>query len=180
LIDQFLRDRTNHRTDDYGGPIENRARFLIEVTQAVIDAVGADRVGVRFSPGGAFNDMGDSNSLETFSYAMAQMDRAAALYVHIREADKTDLRHGGEAVSTAALRKLFHGRLIINSGYTQDRAAAAVESGLADAIAFGTLFLANPDLPARFQKGSALNEPDQRTFYGGGAAGYTDYPTLRT
>lgn len=180
LIDQFLRDRTNHRTDAYGGSLENRARFLLEVTRSVIDAIGADRVGVRLSPGGTFNDMGDSNSLATFSYAMTQLDRLGVVYVHLRECTAQDLRHGGEAVPTAALRALYHGKLMVNAEYTLERADAGIDSGLADLVAFGVPYIANPDLVYRFQNGLPLNKADQRTFYGGGAKGYTDYPVVAT
>jgi N-ethylmaleimide reductase len=176
LIDQFLRDGTNQRTDDYGGSIENRLRFLLEVTQAAIDVWGADRVGVRLSPGGAFNDMKDSDSTKTFSAAVSALDALEIAYVHFKESTQDDVRHGGEILPCGLFRPLFQGALIANGDYSRDRADALIAAGEADLIAFGKAFLANPDLPRRLQLGLELNTPDTATFYGGTEKGYTDYP----
>lgn len=175
LIDQFLRDGSNHRTDRYGGSIENRARFLLEVTDAVVSVWGANRVGVRLSPVGSFNDMSDSNPQQTFEYATGKLSRLGLAYLHIVELDADNAKPPFDFVS---LRKVFKGTYIANAGYTKERASAALKRGDADLVAFGALFLANPDLPQRFAQDAPLNKPDQATFYGGGAKGYTDYPFL--
>ncbi len=180
LIDQFLRDGSNNRTDGYGGSVENRARFLIEVAEAVIDVWGEDRVGVRLAPGGAFNDMSDSDSSETFSYAVSALDDLAIAYLHVKETTQDDIRHGSVVVPTALLRERFQGALMVNGGYTRERADQMIENGGADLVAFGVPFLANPDLPQRLAQGAPLNPPDPTTFYGGGEKGYTDYPVLAT
>lgn len=176
LLDQFLRDGTNHRTDEYGGSIENRARLLLEVTEAVTGVWGTNRVGVRLSPSGTFNDMHDSNPLATFSYVTEALNRFGLAYLHIIEVNEADLRHGGTEVPTRPLRDRFTGTLMVNGGYNRDRANAVLTQGEADLVSFGTLFLANPDLPQRFAKNGPLNPPDPATFYGGGEKGYTDYP----
>jgi len=178
LIDQFLRDGSNQRADTYGGSIENRTRFLLEVTQAAIDVWGADRVGVRLSPGGAFNDMKDSDSEKTFSYAVTALDALEIAYVHFKESTHDDERHGGKLIPSSIFRPLFQGALIVNGGYNRERAEAVIREGTADMVAFGSSFLANPDLPKRLQGGLELNEADPKTFYGGGEKGYTDYPTV--
>ncbi|HEY9612346.1 MAG TPA: alkene reductase [Allocoleopsis sp.] len=176
LLDQFLRDGTNHRTDEYGGSIENRARLLLEVTEAVAGVWGAQRVGVRLSPSGTFNDMHDSNPLATFRYAAEALNRFGLAYLHIVEVNEADLRHGGTEVPTQPLRDRFTRTLMVNGGYNSDRANAVLGKGEADLVSFGTLFLANPDLPKRFALNAPLNPPDPATFYGGGEKGYTDYP----
>jgi N-ethylmaleimide reductase len=177
LIDQFLRDGTNHRTDSYGGPIENRARFLVEVTTAVANVWGADRVGMRLSPLGAFNTMSDSNPMATFGYAAAALDRFGLAYLHAAmlpgALDATSPDHA----MVRLLREKFHGPLILNGGYGRDTGNAALAAGLADLISFGVPFLANPDLPERFAENAPLNNPKPDTFYMGGASGYIDYPT---
>lgn len=178
LPDQFLRDGVNHRTDPYGGPIENRARFHLEATQALIDVWGPERVGVRISPGGTYNDMRDSNPRGTFGYLAARLAELKIGYLHVVEATPGDLRHGGENVPVSFFRPLFPGNLIVNSGYTLERAQAVLAAGEADAVAFGVLFLANPDLPERLRRGAPLNVPDPETFYTGDERGYTDYPAL--
>lgn len=170
LIDQFLRDGSNRRTDQYGGTLENRSRFLLEVTEAVAGAIGADRVGVRFSPTSGFNDMRDSSPQSTFEYAAAQLARFGLAYLHAVDS--------GEPFDYAALRKAFGGRFIINGGYTKQRANQVLAENQADLVSFGSLFLANPDLPARFARNAPLNEPDRSTFYGGSEKGYIDYPAL--
>jgi N-ethylmaleimide reductase len=178
LPDQFLRDGTNRRTDAYGGSIENRARFLLEIVRGLLDVWGPERVGVRLSPSGTFNDMGDSSPLETFAHAIRELDRLGIVYLHLVEGGEADARHGGDVVPTALLRPLFHRTLIVNGDYDRARGEAAVRDGAADLVSFGRLFLANPDLPRRLREGAPLNAPDPRTFYGGDARGYTDYPSL--
>ena len=178
LLDQFLRDGTNHRTDEYGGSVANRARFTLEVTQAVARVWGSDRVGIRFSPGGVFNDMRDSDPLATFSYVLRELNPFRLAYAHLIATTEDDLRHGAALAPLAALRHEFHGPLIANGGYTRDTATRALADGTADAVAFGRLFLANPDLPERFRSNAPLNTPDESTFHGGAEKGYTDYPAL--
>lgn len=177
LIDQFLRDGTNQRTDEYGGSIENRIRFLLEVTKAVVSVWGADRVGVRLSPGGSFNDMRDSTPEKTFGAAIEALDALEILYVHLREGAEDEERHGGKKIPASTFRSLFQGALIVNDGYNRQRADAAIANG-ADMVAFGAPFIANPDLPKRLQLGAEISAPDNATIYGGGAKGYTDYPAL--
>lgn len=178
LLDQFLRDGTNVRTDKYGGSIENRTRLLLEVTEAITSVWDADRVGVRFSPSGTFNDMRDSNPLETFGYATEALNQFNLAYLHIYEATEADIRHGGVIVPTDYLRDRFKGTLIVNGGYTREKGDTVLANKAADLVAFGTLFISNPDLPKRLAANAPLNPPDQTTFYGGGEKGYTDYPFL--
>ncbi len=178
LIDQFLRDGTNQRTDKYGGSIENRARLLVEVTEAVTSVWDANRVGVRFSPSGTFNDMHDSHPLETFGYAAQALNKFGLAYLHIFEAIEADIRHGATVVPTSYLKERFQGTLIVNGGYDKNRGDAVLSTGAADLVAFGTLYIANPDLPERFALNAPLNQPDPTTFYGGGEKGYTDYPAI--
>ena len=170
LVDQFLRDGSNHRTDAYGGPVENRARFLLEVTEAVTQVWGADRVGVRLSPTGAFNSMSDSDPEKTFGYAARELDRFGLAYLHVVEPV-------GTTSVAPLLHAAFRGPFILNGGYDRETGNAALARGEADLISFGSLYLANPDLPERFAEGAALNPPDRATFYGGDHRGYTDYPT---
>ncbi|MUG98862.1 alkene reductase [Scytonema sp. UIC 10036] len=178
LLDQFLRDGTNQRTDRYGGSVENRARLLNEVTEAVISVWGSKRVGVRLSPSGTFNDMRDSNPLETFGYAAQALNKFDLAYLHIFEAIESDIRHGAVVVPTSHIRERFHGTLMVNGAYTLEKAKTVVEKGEAELVSFGTLFISNPDLPKRFAINAPLNEADPTTFYTGGAKGYIDYPTL--
>jgi N-ethylmaleimide reductase len=178
LIDQFLRDGTNHRTDRYGSSLENRARFLLEITQAVIGVWGAKKVGVRLSPSGTFNDMSDSDPLLTFGYVAEALNQFDLAYLHIYEATEADIRHGGTVVPTSHLRERYQGTLMVNGGYTLEKANSVLAAKQADLVSFGRLFIANPDLPKRFLYNAPLNEPDESTFYGGTARGYTDYPTL--
>jgi N-ethylmaleimide reductase len=182
LLDQFLRDGTNLRTDAYGGPIENRARFLLEVTEATAAAIGGDRVGVRLSPRGPFNDMRDSNPLATFTYAAEALNPFGLAYLHIVEPksgqDAENPNNGllpGPRV-TPALRERFKGPLILNGGYTRDLAEETIAQRDGDLISFGTPFISNPDLVERFAAGAPLAPPRRPTFYAGGAEGYTDYP----
>jgi N-ethylmaleimide reductase len=178
LLDQFLRDGTNRRTDDYGGPARNRARLTLEVAEAVTKVWGADRVGIRFSPGGNFNDMRDSDPLATFSHVLRELNRFQLAYAHLITSTEEDLRHGAVPVPLLALRQAFHGPLIVANGFTRATATQALAEDVADAVAFGRLFLANPDLPQRFRLTAPLNTPDESTFYGGAEKGYTDYPPL--
>lgn len=178
LPDQFLQDGTNKRTDDYGGPIENRARFLLEVTQAAIDAFGADRVGLRLSPSGTYGSMSDSNPQATFGYVVRQLDALGIAYLHIVEPriKGTELIEDAEPVAAVHLRPLFRGTLIAAGGFDRESAEAILKAGHADAVAFGRAFIANPDLPERLRRNLPLNPYDRETFYGGDARGYTDYP----
>lgn len=178
LIDQFLRDGSNQRDDAYGGPVENRARFLLEVVEAVSEVWGAERVGVRLSPLNPFNDMRDSDPEATFTYAVQALNRFGLGYLHITEMGKETPGAAGPGFDLGILRETWQSVYITNGGYDKARANAAIASGAADAIAFGTLFLANPDLVTRFRLDAPLNEADPATFYGGDARGYTDYPLL--
>jgi N-ethylmaleimide reductase len=179
LIDQFLRDGTNRRTDRYGGSALNRARFLIETVEALIGEWGAERVGVRLSPTNPYNDIADSHPAATFAAAVGELNRFGLAYLHIVEPGADDPVAAGERPDIGFFRKLWRGPLIANKGYDLARANAALRAGVADLVAFATLFLANPDLPERFRRGAPLNPPDRKTFYGGGAAGYTDYPAIQ-
>ena len=178
LLDQFLRDGTNKRTDSYGGSLENRARFLLEVTEAVTAVCGAERVGIRLSPSGTFNDMTDSDPKTMFVYLLEQLNRFGLAYLHIIDALESDIRHGAHVIDLAVLRKAYSGILIVCGGYDQARAEQVLADGLADAVAFGQLYIANPDLVERFKLNAPLNTPDPASFYGGSEKGYTDYPVL--
>ena len=178
LLDEFLRDGTNKRTDSYGGSVENRARFLLEVTEALISVCGANRVGIRLSPSGTFNDMSDSNPEAIFVYLLKQLNPLGLAYVHIVDALEGDIRHGANVIKLETLRAAYKGTLIVCGGYDQARAEETLAKGLADAIAFGQLYIANPDLAERFKLNAPLNTPDTSSFYGGTEKGYTDYPSL--
>jgi N-ethylmaleimide reductase len=181
LLDQFLRDGTNQRTDHYGGAVENRARFGLDVARAVIDVWGPGRVGYRVSPSSTFNDMRDSNPRYTFGYIATELSKLGIAYLHTIEPTESDARHGlaaEHAVPASYLRKLFNGALITNGGFTAERAQEYLSAGHADAVAFGVPFLANPDLPERLRRAAPLNAPDPSSFYGGTEKGYTDYPAL--
>ncbi|PZV09145.1 MAG: alkene reductase [Leptolyngbya sp.] len=178
LLDQFLRDGTNHRTDAYGGAVENRARLLLEVTGAAVEVWGRDRVGVRLSPSATFNDMTDSDPRATFGHAIQALNQFNLAYLHLLEPSEADLRYGGTPIPTKEFRPLYDGLLMVNWDYDQAEGNQAIASGDADLVSYGKLFIANPDLPERFSKNAPLNEPNPDTFYGGGAEGYTDYPTL--
>lgn len=176
LLDQFLRDGSNRRTDAYGGSPENRCRLLLEVAAAVTGVWGANRVGVRVSPINSYNDMHDSDPQQTFNHVAMSLSPLGLAYLHGMEAS-----FGAEArpaFDFAEMRRCFKGAYIANAGYDKARAEAALASGYADLVAFGTLFIANPDLPERFAKNAPLNAPDPSTFYGGNEKGYTDYPFL--
>ena len=178
LIDQFLRDGSNRRTDQYGGSAVNRTRFLLEVTEAVAGAWSADRVGVRFSPTNPYNDMKESDPVATFGYAAGQLDQFGLAYLHVMEPLPGHFFAGpGERVSPT-LRRVFKGPIIANGGYDAEKGGNAIRAGEADLVAFGVPFLANPDLVERYRDGSPLNPPDMATFYTHEAKGYTDYPAL--
>ncbi|QDU28543.1 N-ethylmaleimide reductase [Anatilimnocola aggregata] len=171
LLDQFLQDGSNHRTDDYGGSIENRARLLLEVTDAVTSVWSAKRVGLHLAPRGDMYSMGDSNAAVTFGYVAEQVGKRGIAFIAARESVGAG-RLGPE------LKRKFGGVYIANEGFTFETGNQVLAAGDADAVAFGALFIANPDLPRRFALGASLNTPDPRTFYGSGPQGYTDYPAL--
>ncbi len=175
LIDQFLRDGSNKRTDNYGGSFENRARFLMEVTKAVVDVAGADKVGIRISPVNPFNDMHDSNPQALFNYVTSALNQFNLAYLHTIEGDMSGQDNSFDFV---AMRQLFKGSYMANLGYDKARGNAAIASGHADVIAYGVPFIANPDLVERYRTNAPLNEADSSTFYGGTEKGYTDYPFL--
>ena len=179
LLDQFLRDGTNHRTDSYGGSVANRARLTLEVTEAVTGVWGAERVGIRLSPGGVFNDMNDSNPLETFGHVLRELSQFGLAYAHVTQVTAQDIAHGAkEGVGPKELRPFWKGNIVSAGGFTKETGNRALTEGWADAIAFGVPFLANPDLPERLRKDAPLNQPDEASFYGGAEKGYTDYPFL--
>ncbi|MFT4152137.1 MAG: alkene reductase [Paracoccaceae bacterium] len=178
LIDQFLRDTTNRRTDAYGGSIENRTRFLREVVAAVAGEIGAARTGIRLSPWSNANDVGiDSDTLALFSAVVDFLNTQNLAFLHVIEG-QTGGPRDFPAEGMAALRKRFKGVWIGNNGYTRQTAIAAVDSGAVDAVAFGRLYISNPDLAERLATDAALNPLPTENVYGGGAAGYTDYPEL--
>ena len=175
LIDQFLRDGANQRTDNYGGVVQNRARFLFEVLTAVTAAIGADRVGLRLSPLNSFNSMKDSDPIGLITFLATELNAYKLAYLHLMRADFFGVQKA-DVVTVA--REKYNGVLIGNMGYNAEEAEQAITAGQLDAIAFGTSFLANPDLPERIKAKAALNIPDSSTFYTPGAKGYTDSPEL--
>jgi N-ethylmaleimide reductase len=176
LIDQFLRDGTNHRTDQYGGSIANRCRLLAEVVATVSKVWGADRVGVRISPINQFNDIRDSNPQALFNHVAEMLNLFKLAYLHVVEVGMTG--DAPQVFDFAELRRAFQGNYMANGGYDKARGNAAIASGHADCVAYGMPFIANPDLVERFAKEAPLNVADQNTFYGGSEQGYTDYPAL--
>jgi N-ethylmaleimide reductase len=178
LIDEFLRDSSNIREDAYGGNIENRSRFLFEVIEAVSAEIGTDKTGLRLSPSGTFNDMTDSDPLTHFTYVCEKLNDYGLAYLHIVDALEGDIRHGANVVELSAIRDAYNGVLITCGGYDKERGNKVIEDHQADAVAYGTLFISNPDLPERFKINAELNEPDTNTFYTQDEKGYTDYPTL--
>jgi N-ethylmaleimide reductase len=178
LIDQFLRDGTNRRTDAYGGSVQNRARLLLEVTAAVVAIWGADRVGIRLSPISPANDMKDSDPAKIFTYAVEQLNRFGLLYLHLVEGATGGPRQVENGFDLQILRRLFKGIYIANNGYDRELAVKARQEGTADLVAFGRPFISNPDLVDRLSIAAPLNSLDANTLYGGGAKGYTDYPFL--
>ncbi|WP_060178665.1 alkene reductase [Streptomyces sp. IMTB 1903] len=175
LIHQFLAPGSNLRTDEWGGPVENRIRFAVEVVEAVAAAIGAERTALRVSPGNPYNDIAEPDPRPVYEALVKEIDGLGLAYLHVME-------HGPEVrETTLALRKQFSGLLVLNpatEGPTDHRALALIEDGTADLVAFGALFLANPDLPARLRTEGPYNTPDVSTFFGGDARGYTDYPAL--
>jgi N-ethylmaleimide reductase len=178
LIDQFLRDGTNRRTDRYGGRPENRARFLLEVTEAVAEVWGPERVGVRLSPLGTFNGMSDSDPAATFGHAVSALDRLGLAYLHMVEPFGPEPLSAEQKAILRSIRERWHGAYIANGAYDASRGAEALRSGWATAVSYGVPFIGNPDLPLRFLTGAALAEADRSTFYGGDARGYVDYPPI--
>lgn len=183
LIDQFLQDGANQRRDEYGQTIENRARFLMEVLDAVSQVWSLDRIGVRLSPYGTFNDMKDSNPQELFSYVLQKLSERKIAFIDLIQPRSTEAGGADSNISNAPntaqiFRKNFDGILIAAGGYDAKNAAEAVENKEADAVAFGRFFISNPDLPKRIELDAEFNKYDRATFYGGAEKGYTDYPTL--
>ena len=175
LLDGFLRDGANQRSGAYGGPVENRARLLLEVLEAVVGVCGSERVGVRISPLNSFNSMIDSDPIGLSTWLATRLNDFDLAYLHVMRSDFFQQQSGD--VMTP-IRAAYKGVLIGNMGYSAAEAEQAIADGKLDAVAFGTSFLANPDLPARFKAGAELNQPNQATFYSPGPAGYNDYPTL--
>ncbi|WP_369958806.1 alkene reductase [Pseudomonas benzenivorans] len=171
LLDQFLQNSTNKRSDRYGGSIENRARLLLEVTDAAIDVWGAGRVGVHLSPRADAHDMGDSNRAETFGYVARELGKRGIAFIFAREQEADDSL-------APSLKEAFGGVFIANERFTKEQANAWLAAGKADAVGFGIPFIANPDLPARLEQDAPLNEAQPQTFYGAGPVGYIDYPRL--
>jgi N-ethylmaleimide reductase len=181
LIEQFLQSHTNLRSDQYGGSIENRTRFLMEVTQAVIEVWGADKVGVRLSPYGVANGSGEPDPMPLYTHVIKSLDRLGLAYLHFVEprssgAGRAEVNHQNVPAAMVLFRPMWSGKLITAGGFTGETADAAIAAGHADAIAFGRIFISNPDLPRRLQRGFPLTPYNRATFYGGEAAGYTDYP----
>ncbi len=177
LLDQFAKDGANKRTDAYGGGIENRARLMLEVAKAVSSEVGAERTGIRISPVTPSNDISDSNPQPLFDHITERLSALRLIYLHVVEGATGGPRDIAP-FDYRSLRNRFKGAYIANNGYDFNLANKVLSANEADLIAFGKLFIANPDLVERFKRGAALNDPDKATFYGGGAKGYTDYPTL--
>ncbi len=181
LLEQFLQSHTNLRTDRYGGSIENRARLLMEITQAAIEVWGADRVGVRLSPYGVANDSGEADPMPLYSHVVKSLNPMGLAYLHFIEprssgAGRAEVNHQNVPSAMAVFRPIWRGILISAGGFTGESAEAAIAADHADAIAFGRIFISNPDLPRRLQRGFPLTPYDRKTFYGGDVAGYTDYP----
>ncbi|XXV15049.1 alkene reductase [Sorangium sp. So ce1182] len=177
IIDQFLRDGVNKRTDRYGGSVENRARLLLEIVDAVTGVFDADRVGVRVSPLGGYNDMSDSDPKAIFGHVAAELSARKLVYLHVVEPLEGQAFDAPERV-TPLLRERFRGALVANGAYTLETAEQALRTGAADLVSFGAPFLANPDLPERLSRRAPLNPPDVSTFYSEGPRGYIDYPRL--
>ncbi|MFK3692819.1 alkene reductase [Agrobacterium tumefaciens] len=186
LIEQFLKSSTNERTDEYGGSIENRARFLLEVVDAVAGEIGAGRTGIRLSPVTPANDIFEADPQPLYNYVVEQLGKRNLAFIHVVEGatgGPRDFKQGDKPFDYAAFKAAYRnaggkGLWIANNGYDRESAIKAVESGKVDAVAFGKAFIANPDLVRRLKDNAPLNEPNQPTFYGGGAEGYTDYPAL--
>ena len=183
LLDQFLQDGSNHRSDAYGGTIGNRARLLCEVVDGVIGDIGGDRVAVRLSPHGNLGGLSDSDTVPHFSHVIGELGKRGLAYLHLIEPRASSIGFADDASVDSAdnaslFRRLFDGPMITAGGYSIAMGVEAVKAGRADAVAFGRMFIANPDLPERIRSSAALNAFDRSTSYGGGARGYTDYPLL--
>ena len=179
LVDQFLQDGSNRRTDSYGGPIENRSRFLLEVVEAMTSVWGGGRVAVRIAPAGTWNHMRDSNPTALFTYVARQLNRFGLAYLHIiepRVKGNVTINEGQGPIAAEQLRKVFMGKIVAAGGFQPDTAETAVATGVADAVAFGRHFVANPDLPLRIREGIALTSYQRDTFYTFDSVGYNDYP----
>jgi N-ethylmaleimide reductase len=181
LLEQFLQSRSNRRTDQYGGSIENRARLLLEVTQAVVEVWGANRVGVRLSPYGIANDSGEPDPMPLYTHVVEKFNPLGLAYLHFIEprssgAGRAEVNWQNVPSAMVLFRPIWKGKLIAAGGFTGETAEAAIAQGHADAVAFGRIFISNPDLPRRLQRGYPLTPYDRKTFYGGEEAGYTDYP----
>ncbi|MGH8293826.1 MAG: alkene reductase [Gammaproteobacteria bacterium] len=180
LVEQFLRDSSNHRHDEYGGSIPNRARFLFEIVDGIVDAIGADRLGVRLSPANTFDVPADSDTRALYDFVIGALSSYKLAYLHLREA-QGDLSAIPNMVQdvTAHYRTVYRGTLITNTGYNRERGNAVIARGEADLVAYGLPFISNPDLVERFRTHAPLAQADKNAFYQGGARGYTDYPPLR-
>jgi N-ethylmaleimide reductase len=179
LLDQFLQDGSNRRPDTYGGSIENRSRFLLEVVEAVTSVWGGDHVAVRIAPAGTWNHMRDSNPAALFTYVAAQLNRFGLAYLHViepRVKGNVTIDKGQGPIAAEQLRKVFQGKIIAAGGFEPDTAETTIETGVADAVAFGRHFVANPDLPLRIRESFALTPYDRNTFYTFDSVGYNDYP----
>jgi N-ethylmaleimide reductase len=179
LLDQFLQDGSNKRTDSYGGSIENRSRFLLEVVEAITSVWGGGRVAVRIAPAGTWNHMRDSNPTALFTYVAQQLNRFGLAYLHIiepRVKGNVTINEGQGPIAAGQLRRVFEGKIVAAGGFEPDTAEAAIANGVADAVAFGRHFVANPDLPLRIEEGVALTRYDRNTFYTFDSVGYNDYP----
>ncbi len=181
LIEQFLRDGSNRRTDQYGGSIANRARFLFEVTGGISGEIGADRVGVRLSPANAWNVPADSDTRALYDTVIGELSGYRLAYLHLRES-QGDLSAIANMVTnvTEHYRGVYKGTIITNTGFDRERGNEVIRKGNADLVAYGALFISNPDLPERFRSGAPLSQPDQGTFYQGGSNGYIDYPSMQS
>ena len=178
LLDQFLRTRSNRRTDEYGGSVENRLRFPMMVVEAVVDVWGGERTGIRVSPTGSFNDMADEDPVSTYAAFARRLNDAGITFIEVVEDSfQGNLAQGRPEEVIDAIRANFHQTYIGNGAYTAEEARRRLGEGRCDLVSFGRPFISNPDLPDRFRQGTALNEWDESTFYGGDAKGYTDYPT---
>ena len=181
LLDQFLHDGSNHRTDQYGGTIENRARLLMEVTESVVSVWGAERVGVRLSPSSTFGSMSDTDPEALFNYVVTKLNLFNLAYLHVVEPriqGNITVADDGSGLGVRHFRPIYQGTLITAGGYSRDMSEAVLARGDADLVAYGRLFIANPDLPKRFALDAPLNSYDRSTFYGGAQQGYIDYPFL--
>ena len=179
LLDQFLRSKSNHRTDDYGGSLENRLRFPLMVVDAVVDVWGSERTGIRVSPTGSFNDMADDNPVETYGALAKRLDDKGLAFIEVVEDSfQGNLASGRPEDVIQAIRSNFSRAYIGNGRYDGDEARKRIREGLCDLVSFGRPFISNPDLPARLRRGADLNDWDESTFYGGDERGYIDYPTL--